>query len=376
MTKETLIPVIASGEIVGADKSPIGRVVGEIDAGALTTRMVVPRRIHAEGTGYQRPVSKARVRRLAAELRAERVSLPTAVLLNLRGYDQDRNLVRQREQICLAVRDDELHVVDGQHRLEALKDLIESDGESWETFKIPFVCLLGASELEEMRQFHVVNSEAKSVGTDLANALLRERAKTDPEFRNYLVERGEDWRVRAQEITEQLKETEPWRGRIRFEGEKKQRSMTIPSSGMVTSLKSLVTTSAGYFARIDQDSQVAILAAFWSGVLRVLPDARDEPEAFTLQKMVGASVLHGVLPHVIELIRESEGSVLNPADYEDVLHIPLQELQGQNSEMESVDGVEFWRSGPGGVAGGFSSNAGRRVLQQRIESLLPPLTVR
>ena len=372
---EVLIPVISSGEIIGADKLPIPRVVGEIDAGSLTSRMVVPRRVHAEGAGYQRPVSRARVRRLAAELKAERVSLPTAVLLNLRAYDQSRNLVQQREQTCLAVRDDELHVVDGQHRLEALKDLIESDEGDWESFKIPFVCLLGASELEEMRQFHVVNSEAKSVGTDLANALLRERAKTDPEFRNYLVERGEDWRVRAQELAELLQETEPWRGRIRFEGEKKQRSMTIPSSGMVTSLKGLVTTSAAYFARVDQESQVAILAAFWGGVLRVLPDAREEPEAFTLQKMVGAAVLHSVLPHVIELIRESGGSVLNPADFEEVLRGPLQELEGQNSEMENVSGVEFWRSGPGGVAGGFSSNAGRRVIQQRIESLLPPITV-
>ena len=376
MTNETLIPVIATSEIIGADKRHIPRVVGEIDAGALTSRMIVPRRIHAEGAGYQRPVSKARVRRLAAELKAQRVSLPTAVLLNLRDYEENRNLVRQREQACLSVRDDELYVVDGQHRLEALKELIESDEGKWESFKIPFVCLLGASELEEMRQFHVVNSEAKSVGTDLANALLRERAKTDPEYRNYLVERGEDWRVRAQEITELLKETEPWRGRIRFEGEKKQRSMTIPSSGMVTSLKGLVTTSAAYFARVDQESQVRILTAFWSGVLRVLPGAGEEPEVFTLQKMVGATVLHGVLPHVIELIRESGGSVLNPADYEEILRLPLQDLGGQNSRMEDVHGVEFWRSGPGGVAGGLSSNAGRRVLQQRIESLLPSLTAR
>ena len=45
---------------------------------------------------------------------------------------------------------------------------------------IPFVCVLGASEREEMEQFYVVNSTAKSVRTDLAYDLLKQRAENDP----------------------------------------------------------------------------------------------------------------------------------------------------------------------------------------------------
>jgi hypothetical protein len=33
---------------------------------------------------------------------------------------------------------------------------------------IPFTCMLGATEDEEMDQFYIVNSKAKSVRTDLA----------------------------------------------------------------------------------------------------------------------------------------------------------------------------------------------------------------
>jgi hypothetical protein len=35
----------------------------------------------------------------------------------------------------------------------------------------------------------------------------------------------------------------------------------------------------------------------------------------------------------------------------------------------------FWRSGPDGAAGQYSSNAGRRVLTARIKSMLPELDV-
>ena len=51
----------------------------------------------------------------------------------------------------------------------------------WGEILIPFVCMIGAGERQEMEQFYVVNSNAKSVRTDLAMDLLKQRAESDPD---------------------------------------------------------------------------------------------------------------------------------------------------------------------------------------------------
>ena len=53
-------------------------------------------------------------------------------------------------------------IVDGQHRVAALDRLMERDPDQWEDdFGIPFVCLLGADEREEMEQFDVVQLDGQ-----------------------------------------------------------------------------------------------------------------------------------------------------------------------------------------------------------------------
>src|SRR5262249_51419753 len=131
------------------------------------------------------------------------------------------------------------HVVDGQHRVLALKKLIDEDADRWCQFLVPFVCLLGAPEEEEMEQFYIVNSTAKSVKTDLALALLTRRADKDPEIYQALQERGRQWQVDGQTIVERLAtESEIWKHRVRLPSMAKGET-TIPSASMVTSLKPL-----------------------------------------------------------------------------------------------------------------------------------------
>jgi hypothetical protein len=65
--------------------------------------------------------------------------------------------------------------------VEASRKLIDEDAK-WEDFVVPFVCMVGATEAEEIEQFYVVNSRAKSVRTDLALLLLRTIADRDPKM--------------------------------------------------------------------------------------------------------------------------------------------------------------------------------------------------
>src|SRR5579864_2144933 len=175
-------------------KTPM--VVGVMGAGTLAEHHFIPRRDTRKKTGYQRELATARVNRLVKELTNRTVDLPTALLLNLRDFKTGVNLVERDGRNYLRLHDSELlYVVDGQHRVEALNRLVQTEPTRWSPFEIPFVCMLGATEREEMEQFYVVNSTAKSVRTDLALDLLRQRAETDPEVMESLLEHGASWKV-------------------------------------------------------------------------------------------------------------------------------------------------------------------------------------
>ena len=231
------------------------------------------------------------------------------------------------------------------------------------------VCLLGANEHEEMREFYVVNSTAKSVRTDLALDLLKQSAESDPDVMEGLLARGEDWKVRGQTLVEAVeRHSTIWRGRIRFPGEPKGATM-ITSSGMVTSVKPLLSTP--YLGQLTTENQVKILDAFWQGIRKDLPEVFEDPEGFVIQKMTGTLVMHTVLIHALEYVRSKGWSVIEPESYANTLADALGELQGDTRDGAVVSGVDFWRAGAEGAAGSFSSNAGRRVLTAKIRAGLP-----
>jgi DGQHR domain-containing protein len=345
-------------------------VFGVIQAADLVSQYVIPRRDHTRKTGYQRDVSMTRVNRLVTELKAGRVDLPTAILLNVRDFNSVENLLRRDGRRYLHLTGGQSYfVVDGQHRVEALKRVVEDDPERWGGLQIAFVCMLGADEREEMREFYVVNSTAKSVRTDLALDLLKQQAESDPNIMEGLIESSEDWKVRAQTLIEELANRSPlWRGRIRFPGQPKA-DTTIGNAALATTLKQLLATP--YFGQVTTDNQVKILDAYWQGIRKVLPEAFDEPMDFVLQKSTGTLVMHTLLINVVEYIRSAGLSVTEPTSYADALQEPLLELQGDTREGNVVTGVDFWRSGADGAAGSFSSNAGRRVLTAKIRAKLP-----
>jgi DGQHR domain-containing protein len=358
-------------------RSGIPTIAGFIPAGVLLPDgYSVPWYDTRTKKGYQRQPLDGRINQLANDLRRQRTDLPTAILLNIRSKDAPK-----------AVRDDTLeldrfivegeplkfNVVDGQHRVLALAKLMEEDAGRWAGFQIPFVCLLGANEDEEMEQFYIVNSTAKSVKTDLALLLLRRRADKDPAVYEALQERGREWQVDGQSLVERLASESPiWRNRVRLPSMDKGET-TIPSASMVTSLRPLLASP--YFGSLKPDQQVKVLDAYWQGIREVLRPAFDQPETYAIQKGVGVIVMHLVLPNVLECVRSRGSMATDVFAYSKVLADVLTRLQGENGNGEPVSGVEFWASAPMGAAGSYSSSAGRRVLAARIRHLLPTLNL-
>jgi DGQHR domain-containing protein len=346
-------------------------VIGAILAGDLVQRFEIPYRDHARKTGYQREASTTRINQLMRDLTERRADLPTALLLNIREF-HDQNLEKYTHCSVLNIDDERMYVVDGQHRVLALRRLIAADPNRWEAFLVPFVCMLGATWREEMEQFYIVNSTAKSVRTDLALDLLKQRAESDQGTMHSLIERGQAWKVRGETLAEALAKTPLWLGRIRFPGDPVAQT-TIASSGFVSSLKRLLGTP--FFGAMSQDNQAKLLAAYWQGIAKCLPEVFENPNSFALQKSIGTTVLHNVLVPTVEYLRSAGRSLTESDSYADALREPLSQLEGDNQEGNPIRGSDFWRSGPHGAAGSYSSSAGQRVLIAKISQLLPEVTV-
>jgi DGQHR domain-containing protein len=325
------------------------------------------------GKGYQRPLQESRVNELAVDLKKDRVDLPTAILLNLRNREA-RQAVKDGHLRLSFLRETAarilFHVVDGQHRVLALKKLIEEEGaEKWGSFLIPFICMVGATEAEEMEQFYVVNSRAKAVKTDLAFALLRKLSDRDPRMLERLEEKGKAWQVSAEKLVEAMAaNSSVWRGLIRLPGMEKGNT-TMPSASMVVSLKPLLVSS--FFSRLTFEQQQQVLEAFWSGLREVMRPAFDDPPEFVLQKGVGVIAMHAVMVDLLEIIRSTGGSVIEPATYRDIMQEPIEKLVGEAQDGAQAAGIDFWRSAPHGAAGSYSSSSGRRVMISKIRQLLP-----
>jgi DGQHR domain-containing protein len=362
-------------------RSGIPLVAGFIPAGILIPdRYEIPYHNPRTRKGYQRPPQQSRINELANDLRKRRVDLPTAILLNIRSRDASSALQQGALNLELLEqmgrRERKFYVVDGQHRMLALQQLVTeetNENEHWSNYPIPFVCMLGANEDQEMEQFHIVNSKAKSVRTDLSLILLRQRADKHPEVFEQLVERGKDWQVGGERLAERLADTSSiWRGRIRMPAMDKG-STTISSASMVGSLKPLLLSP--YFSNLGIESQQKVLDAYWAGIRELLRPAFDEPDRFNIQKGVGVVVMHTLLLSLLEIAKAGGLSVAESESYMKILRDPLDNLDGDNADGTTVKGLDFWRVAPEGAAGSFSSNQARRVLIARLRRMLPEVEI-
>jgi DGQHR domain-containing protein len=359
-------------------RGSIKTVVGVIPVETLVRHHAVPKRDVLRGIGYQRMPSPARVNDLATSITKRVVDLPTSVLLSLRGSDHDQVLTRvgpDRYEFTLdpekASDEHRLFVVDGQHRVKALEKALNEDYADIRNVKIPFVCLIGADEAQEMEQFHVVNSNAKSVPTDLALDLLRALSQQDPSFAQQLEERGRKWELDAQGLTQHLATASgTWETKIRLANSPKGQT-TVPSASFVKSLKPLLAQPT-LFRRIPSvEQQGQIIDAYWRAIQRILPKAFEDPAKFSIQKGIGVDAMHAVLPNILDQVRTAGNSIFEPESYQDLVSQALLSIEAPNGEGNVVTAEDFWRTGRRGAAGTYSSAAGRRRLAELIEARLP-----
>lgn len=367
------IPVVRGQDLLSGIKT----VTGSIPAKLLADRYKIPYRDSLRKEGYQRKPQESRINKLMGELRKKRVDVAPSILMNIRGAVWKEMLVERNGQTLLSIAPDDtnlsFYVVDGQHRVLAVVRLCEEDFARWGDFQLQFVLMLGASEQEEVNQFYVVNSTAKSVRTDLAIDLLKQRADADGRVLDEVIESGQQWKIDGQALVESLYENSAiWKGRIRLANQAKGETV-IPAASFVSSLKPLLKSP--YFIALSAEQRFRLVEAYWLGIREACRDPFDQdPDDYALQKGVGVNAMHDLLALVIEHIRSAGRSTFDKDAYRQIMSPVLETLDGDNKDGENVSGADFWLTAPlGGAAGSFSSSAGKRVLAAKLRRLLPEM---
>jgi len=262
--------------------------------------------------GYQRPLTRARVKQVSAFLRQEEGLLPTSILLCIRRPDRATfepngaaGLAGEWGKLEIPA-EVTLWVVDGQHRLFGIQRAFAKDGLNWaEAYPLPVTILEGIEDYAEMRCFHVVNTRHKGVPTDVVDRHLVSMREVEGDGLIETMGERSYLRARATEIADFLRKTphSPWFGAVWIPGEKRSSRHVIGQHSLVASLQPALRDD---FVKRLSDLEVAeLLVSYWSALKARWPGAFAEPQQSSIQKAWGVSALHILFPAVVDVCRES-----------------------------------------------------------------------
>ena len=268
---------------------------------------------HDNREGYQRPLTPSRLRQVSTYLREEEGVLPTSLLLCIRQPDHASFEAAGIEggvgepgvlTIPAGVR---LWLVDGQHRLSGLERALTKDKAKWlADYPLPVTIVEGIDAYEEMRYFHVINTRQKGVPTDVVDRHLL--AMREAEGAALLEREGERnyLRARATKLCDLLNSdaSSPWYGTILMPGEKRRPHHLMRQHGMVSSLDPVVRDS--FVKRLTDEEAGRLLLNYWCAARERWQSAFEEPQAYVIQKALGAGALHQILPDILEVCRGAD----------------------------------------------------------------------
>lgn len=255
----------------------------------------------SEKQGYQRRPSTSHVKKIANYAINETKALfPGAILINSRSplrFEGDKNGVGE-----LVLSHPPLWIVDGQHRIRGLRHAIENlEDRRWEERELPVVVLSNFNKIEEVKQFHILNSTQKRITTDLAHRLLAHQAEKNPEDYQRMIQDNSLWIARVLRVVDMLNEKpeSPWYKTIQVPNTDRIATHIIKQNSMVKSLQPLFRD--GYFSSVTNlDKNYQVLRDYWVVLKEIFPAAFSRPKEYVIQKTPGVFSLHN-LAHAITL---------------------------------------------------------------------------
>tara|TARA_X000000950_G_scaffold284849_1_gene388943 strand:+ start:307 stop:1440 length:1134 start_codon:yes stop_codon:yes gene_type:complete len=310
--------------------------------------------------GYQRKANQTRIKKLAKLLAESKVTIPTSILANIRK-PSEKIIKFDTSGRALVNLSSPIMIIDGQHRVASFSEVYNNsdiygiDKIKFGEIKLFISLLWNASLQEEINQFYVVNSNAKSIPVGNRQEL------------EAYIGSGDDLISELVDLTWELDKTEVWKGKIKFPN---STSGLIPNSGIVSSLKTVFNDSN--LKKLSSEEKLALVSAVWIGIKEVLPGCFKNPEKYTLQKGIGVNTIHGLIPDIFADILTNNGMTFDKKSIQDPFDPnvwkkylePLRKYEDndQTGEANTVVGEEFWKIGKTGGAGQYSSGQGRSVL--------------
>lgn len=314
--------------------------------------------------GYQREPMPRHYMKVSNYVNRADSFLPTSVLLSAR--EKKLTFLRDAPESnvgTLQIREEDLPLweVDGQHRLKGIRHVIEEKGRT-ELRGFPvLVCIAdNLTKYEEIQQFHIVNTTAKGVRSDLADRLMLLMEEWHPNSVRSVIPASQVWQLRATKLTAIMNEQKnsPWEGRIRAPNTGKGGTI-ISERSFSTSLKPILLDST--ISNYTDEGIVKWLTAFWVTVADLMPEAFEQPQDYAVQKTPGVYIFHMVIPRIFSLwLRDGKEG-----------RAGIQRILSANPQIsEYFTNAQFWRSGSGEGAG-TTGMGGFARLANDITDVLP-----
>jgi DGQHR domain-containing protein len=270
--------------------------------------------------GYQRPPEESRLKpgkgSVVRYLLDEMGIFPTSVLLNTRGTLAFKEEVKLSDKISLGeltIPDNErLIIIDGQHRIEAIKRATKQKQEL-EEYPVPVSITNLKDKFEEMLLFYIVNSRQKRIKTELAYRQLQtmyERVKIKEQYKwleEVILGKAQERQAIAAFIVDHLAENEdsPFYDRIKYLGEETEKRHLVEDSALIRYISKL--RGELVFESMTPETMAELLIDYWNAIAELYPKCfhEDTKDNYTLLKHTGIASFTYLFPVVYGLCAQS-----------------------------------------------------------------------
>lgn len=318
--------------------------------------------------GYQKLPRTNKIKELQNRIENNKVNFVQSVILSLRspGATALEIMGESGMQIWLDKENlgRDLWIIDGQHRILAMLNLLKLYPDKYKDYKIPCNIVLNADRATETWMFYSINTFNNKPDTNLAHALITSDSRLNNQL-SELEQLRHGWVPKVSKITKHLNENNfLWKDKIQMANAPKENAL-VTASSFHYSLKDIANKDFEY---IPVKDQINIIENFWAALDALFGEAFSNPKDYTFQKSLGLSVLHEeILPQAMSFIRGkySDKGLKKFQNFYEFLK-PLLNYQDVDPNDNLVSGINFWKVGGG--SGNYSGGAGKRILKNKLKN--------
>ena len=257
-----------------------------------------------EETGYNREISEGRAKKvlwyLSKNFEIILPILPSSIVMNVR-----KKTLKFKNNKLLIGDDAVFYIVDGQHRLEGLRQYKKNG------YEVPVTILENLENYQEAAQFLIINSTQKRVDPQLQ---LRVLFKTDELGLNKLIKEIKEvlplnaWKLKALKIVVGLEKagSSPWFDLVKLPNESvgSNEWKPIKEGSFLDSLRSVCSNESS-LENLDDDKKIRYLIQYWNSIKKMYPEAFDKKtgDDYLICRGLGAGVFNTFFPIAFMLLQ-------------------------------------------------------------------------